>query len=411
MKALIVLVPLFAACSTETAKMMSTTDGGVDGGADAGACPPSALRPSGRKDVDGVLVPDAKKLLLYGGDEAPFDPTAATQPRQLVDETWRLDLACGTWERLPAVGAGARAGYAAAFDAKRNRMIIVGGQLGTTADPPLVNDVWALDLTALTWSELHPTGTPPSPRVSHRAVFDDARDRMLVFGGTRSRLSGPALGELMELSFAASADGAWTQLTASDAPGAPSKRYDVAMATDGKVALVFGGAASFSTYYNDVWLFDLAANAWRKAPVATTAPSQRFAMRAAFDPTRSKFWLFGGHDLGSLGLRNDTWTVALDATATTATFAQVLAGDIDLGVGNVDKSSPERRHRHGQVVSGDRMWVVAGASDCGELDDTWTLDLTQPTRYTPVLSAQVGETCARRAAPGQACPTDCGNPL
>jgi hypothetical protein len=411
MKRLLLICACTAACSASSSKPI--LDGGLDAG-DGGACAATALRPPARKDVDAVLVPSTRQVYLFGGDEAPFDPTAAVPVRQLVADVWRLTLgACPTWEMLPASAAGARAGYAAVLDSKRGRILYIGGYAGTDASPPLVNDVWALDVATLAWSQLQPGGTPPSPRVGHRAVYDALLDRVLVFGGTASRLSGPVVGDLLTLSFSTNADGVWTTLTASGAPGAPPARYDAAWSIDPvrKVAVAFGGAASFDSFFNDVWLFDLVGGAWRQAAVGGAAPSQRLESKAAYDAARDRTWLFGGHDLGMLGLRNDTWTLALDAGATTATFAQVLAGDTNLGVGNVDKSSPERRSKHGQVLLDDKLWVLAGASDCGELDDLWSLDLKAPTAWTPVEPATLGETCARRAAPGQQCPSDCGAPF
>src|SRR6185503_8718981 len=112
----LVLVLMVAGCGSNKA-------GSPDGG-DGGACMSSALRPSARKDIEAVLVPSTKQILIYGGDEAPFDPNAMAQPKQFVDELWRFDLGCKTWEQLTANAPGPRAGYAAALDTKRNRMVI-----------------------------------------------------------------------------------------------------------------------------------------------------------------------------------------------------------------------------------------------------------------------------------------------
>src|SRR6185437_109364 len=96
-----------------------------DGGGDGGACMPSALRPSARKDVQAVLTPGSAHPLVYvfGGDEAPFDPNAMSQPKQLVDELWSYDLGCGSWAQLTAPGPGPRAAYAAALDDHQNRIL------------------------------------------------------------------------------------------------------------------------------------------------------------------------------------------------------------------------------------------------------------------------------------------------
>src|SRR5437870_593473 len=47
---------------------------------------------------------------------------------------------------------------AAIYDAARDRLIVFGGQ----NEQGQVNDVWALTLHGpVTWTEIHPTGTPP----------------------------------------------------------------------------------------------------------------------------------------------------------------------------------------------------------------------------------------------------------
>jgi hypothetical protein len=55
-------------------------------------------------------------------------------------------------------------------------------------------ELWSLDLAGIpTWAPLATEGTTPSPRFGHAAVYDRARDRLLVYGGN---LSDRALYEL-----------------------------------------------------------------------------------------------------------------------------------------------------------------------------------------------------------------------
>src|SRR5437762_8982329 len=104
------------------------------------------------------------------------------------------------------------------------------------------NQVWALSLTGTpTWSSIVPLGTPPPPRVGHLAVYDPVRDRMLVFGGERSPAPQTivALNDVWELTLGGTPT--WTQLLPSGAP--PSPRWLVAGAYDSGAdrLLVFGG--------------------------------------------------------------------------------------------------------------------------------------------------------------------------
>jgi hypothetical protein len=338
----ILLAPLIA-ISALACTACNSSSGQHPGGSDLGACS-NGLRPSARKDFDAVLAPATKQILVYAGDVAPFDPTGAPN-RQYVDELWELDLGCGGWQRLATqTAAGPRGEYAAALDSKRNRMIVYAGQLGTSATPPLVGDVWAFDLATQAWAQLHPSGPAAGSRVGHRMVYDAAADRMIVFGGDGSATFGGAIkGDAFELSFAASTDGTWKQLNASGVAGAPSPRRDVAMAIDSKrkIAVIFGGAFDFQTYTNEVWALDLTTNLWHKLTTLGDIPTHQFRAKMDYDQPRDRLVIFGGHDDQALGLQNATTSLTLDATAMTATFKVIIAGDSGLGVGHVDATSPE----------------------------------------------------------------------
>ena len=100
-----------------------------------------------------------------------------------LNDAWELSLA-GTpaWSPLAPAGAlpSARTLCTAIYDPVRDRMVVFGGEGG----PFLRNDAWALSLAGKpTWSALAPAGIQPTGRSSHAAVYDPARDRMVLFGG------------------------------------------------------------------------------------------------------------------------------------------------------------------------------------------------------------------------------------
>ena len=380
---------------------------------DGGMCGPLTLRPQARQRVEGVLDPSSQKILVYGGDEAPIS-TALPAPRQLTDDLWSYDVACGTWTELGMQQqAGPQGEYAATFDTARNRMILIAGQKGTAANPPVVDEVWAYDTAATAWTLLHPAapaGTPGA-RVGHRAIYDAGHDRLVLFGGERSInfSAGDMFGDTWTLDFTTSADGVWQKL----AGAGPSKRRDAALATDGNRVVLFGGASDFATYQNDVWVLDLGQGVWAQATTSGDVPSARFASKLSFDAASGRFVMFGGHDPTSLGPLNDTYALTVDSSGSAA-FNLLMAGDSDVTIAGVDHNSPERRERHAQVAAGSQLWIFGGASDCGPMDDVWTLDLAAPTKWTPVVPALIDETCQRRATSGQTCqppPNDCTTPL
>ena len=46
-----------------------------------------------------------------------------------------------------------------------------------------LDDTWAYDPTANTWTELEPSGTLPSARSGQSMTYDPARGRLIMFGG------------------------------------------------------------------------------------------------------------------------------------------------------------------------------------------------------------------------------------
>src|SRR5438128_1409266 len=91
------------------------------------------------------------------------------------------------WVQLMPTGGppSVRGSHSAVFNTTSNRMIVYSGQNGTLT--PL-GDVWVLvNADGLggpsTWTQLSPTGGPPSARVYHGAVYDAVNNRMVVFAG------------------------------------------------------------------------------------------------------------------------------------------------------------------------------------------------------------------------------------
>ena len=88
------------------------------------------------------------------------------------------NAADGVWTQVPPPDF--RLAHSAVYDRMRHRMIVFGGMDGLTER----NDVWVLELAYPNqWRRLLPTGTPPSPRRQHAAIYDAVHDRMIVFGG------------------------------------------------------------------------------------------------------------------------------------------------------------------------------------------------------------------------------------
>ncbi len=293
--------------------------------------------PAPRRDHSAVW--DGSHLYVFGGRSGD----------RTLGDLW----AFGTWaqesqwnNKLQAnEGPPARFGHNAVWDAQRGRMIIFGGQNGSTfyndvwdfepatgrwtsnirsgiqaAPQPrygagaaydeaghLVithgfttegrfDDTWQRDLALTSWQDVSPQGTRPIERCLMRAVWDSTAKRLLMFGGQTT--STPFLGDLWALSSAG-----WTELKAEPRPS-PRNFYAMAFADQAGQAFLVGGRTDQGPA-NDLWLFDSASDSWNQPSVAGEPPSARYGHDAAWLGGGLSLFVFGGND-GSADL-NDLW--------------------------------------------------------------------------------------------------------
>ena len=200
---------------------------------------PTGGPPQGRNWHSAVFDPVAQRMLIFGG----LDDMG-----QRRTDLWGLRLAGSPlWTQLVPAGTSppGRYQHSAIVDPARNRMIVFGGNAGGI---PGNNDVWALSLDGATsWSQVSPTGTPPTGRAGQSAIYDPVRDRMVLFAG----YGGGAADEMWALQLGAFQ---WSKLAPEN--GGPSGRenhsaiYDPA---DDRM-IVFGG--SDGNPHNDAWAID-----------------------------------------------------------------------------------------------------------------------------------------------------------
>lgn len=215
---------------------------------------------------------------------APEHHRSAARSRDLALLVSALAIAGCAEEGPPWARAGSgspqpRWGQVGLVDASRDVMWVLGGE----NDRGALDEVLALDLQTLAWSEVATTGTPPA-RTDFAALVDVDRDRIVTIGG-RQGLTGSIEGVwALDLDTLQ-----WTAL-----PEGPEARHDVAAATDGARAWVFGGAGEFLQSLGDLWELDLATDTWRELPRAGDAPSARTSYALAYHD--GALWLYGGHD-------------------------------------------------------------------------------------------------------------------
>jgi hypothetical protein len=162
---------------------------------------PSNNLPLGRCLADGATV--GNKFILHGGQSNP-DPYRA--------DTWIFNLNTEVWAEVATGGSegttkpAGRHHQSLVEYVDENGVLLFGGEGDNTT---YLNDVWFLNLSSNSWQKLSPTGTAPSARRSHGAVWVEAVGNrpagMLVSGGRG--VGNTTLNDLWLLGFAAVSSG------------------------------------------------------------------------------------------------------------------------------------------------------------------------------------------------------------
>ena len=170
-----------------------------------------------------------------------------------------LDPHAAPWRRVTSAGPPARWGHAAVYDAAADRMLVFAGQseAGERAD------VWSFDLASETWTRLA-TSPGPAPRVNPGAVLDAARNRMIVAAGRTGAAT--LFDDVWALDL--------STLVWSELPRGPSGRQRPMYTSDHDHAWFYGGEGLL-TVFGDLWELDLPTNAWSHMPNNGDAPASR----------------------------------------------------------------------------------------------------------------------------------------
>ncbi len=277
---------------------------------------------------------------------------------ETFNDTWTFDATLDSWTNAAPSGTlpSTRAQHQMVYDYTNGKMIMFGGILKSDGDQ--LNDTWAYDTAAATWTELNPTGAVPSTRSSFSMVYDDAEMKTILFGGW-SKATSAHLNDLWAYDYAANT---WTAITSTgEAPparGGHSMAYDQAL---DKIVL-FGGTDS-STYFNDTWILDVATSTWSQVSATGDVPSARAGHRMAYDPTTGAIVMFGGWD--GTAYYNDTWT--FDVATSTWTSLDLIG-------------SPTARDSHSLIYNAATNELILFGGFVGGTDvaqDTWAFGVTE----------------------------------
>jgi fibronectin type 3 domain-containing protein len=220
------------------------------------------------------------RIILFGGSSTGYG---------LVADTWSFDYSKDTWSDLaPTTAPVPREISNMVYDIAANRTILFGGL--EMSGPS--GDTWSYDYGTNAWSIL--AVNSPGDLFIPSMAYDSTQDRVLLFGGTE--LVGSMYVWKNDTWALSLANKTWTNTHPSTSPpprGGASATYN----SFSEVGLVFGGTNTFantsSGYFNDTWAYNATANAWSDV-TPVESPSPRILSVLAYDPIADRTVLFGG---------------------------------------------------------------------------------------------------------------------
>jgi hypothetical protein len=295
-----------------------------------------------------------------------------------------------TWTELfPAGGPpNARGVHTAVFNLTNNRMIVFGGFQGGNCCSEL-NDVWVLSnadglVGPSTWTQLAPTGGPPSARGVHSAVYDAVNNRMIVYAGDPH--IGNCFGAVNDVWVLINADGTggtpnWTQLSPTGGP--PDLRVVTKAVYDSATnrMVVFSGYNQSCVYNNgsQVWALDNAnglggAPVWTQlAPVGVPSVPNVVSQSVVHDSANNRVIMFGGSDLSTGVSGNNVWVLSnANGLGGTPTWTQLTPGGavIPARAGHSAEYDPATNK---MIVWGGGGPSAIPTNPCGFMNDLWVL--------------------------------------
>lgn len=252
------------------------------------------------------MVYDSKDdlVILFGGYNG----------QNFLDETWTYNVKTNTWTQMfPAVSPpnnsqiyanGSMINLGMAYDSKDN-VVIVFSDEGNT---------WAYNLAANIWVNMKPS-VSPAPRAlstnGQQMVYDESNNDILLFGGSPIWYS-TALNDTWAYNYEANT---WTNLNPSIAPSAREDSQMVYDSVDNVIALYGGGSGDQSQLFDDTWVFNMTSNKWTDVTPAQSPPV-RYASAMAYNPTNNEAVLFGGFNNQQEIWYGDTWAFTFAPNST-----------------------------------------------------------------------------------------------
>lgn len=227
---------------------------------------------------------------------------------------------------------------------------LFGGRGGATD----FDDLWAYDLTTDAWTEITDAGAGPPARFGHNAAWAEGTG-LVVFAGQSGA------GFFDDLWAFDPAANAWRELPGGGARPVPRYGSCAAIGPDGRL-WISHGFTSEGSRFADTRAYDFATNEWIDETPVADAPVER-CLHACWWTDGDAFVLYAGQTTGVTSL-GDEWRLTIGPRPGTNVWEQLTPAGM-----------PPARNLYASARWGAATLVFGGqALDGGSLADAWWLD-------------------------------------
>lgn len=330
---------------------------------------PAGSRVSGRADPGiNVLGIHSSEASWDFSNASSYTSGGVSAASGMLNLSQELNFTGNRWTRLSDLGGGdQREDFSAAWDDVNDRMIVHGGYYyNGVGNPKWSQPLYTYDPSADSWTKQGDSKLT----AGNVGVWDPADQSFITHGGYStfddwSVPNPPITGYNCSNETYAwyPADGTWSPC----APGPVRYQHSAVWDPVRNIMLVFGGLFTnktgivyTSTYYNDIWRFNLTTNTWTKMTPIGTLPPTRAGHTAVWDTKNGQMIVFGGSN-ATVNFK-DVWTYNYALNRWTQMVAATQA-----------------RTQHAACWDSDNnvMIVAAGLDNFGGFyNDTWIYNST-----------------------------------
>ena len=248
-------------------------------------------RPSPRQLFCEIVHPPTRRYYAIGG--------ARFSDGQYVRDCWEYDIDGDSWRLLTLNGDEVPYGrhHSAAFVPSVGKYLIMAIQIdqqGVILNGGRLWMAW-FDPVALSWTNITPLNYPTLYQRASGA-YDPVNHCFWLFGGDTTRDQTGVSNELWRYDIEANA---WTEKGLNGAK--PSPRGRMAMIYDPSGGLLmYGGWNASNVFLSDLWRYDIATDAWTQLSPGGAAPIPLANQRHCYEPANGRWYHWGGMTTGGV---------------------------------------------------------------------------------------------------------------